>query len=155
MELVHISEAAAEILGHREFSINGGPGDWSLLANGGDGVTPAFTNSYAAIEALADDMAAKGPVPASVSRRQLLLALTQMGLITGDEALAAAQTGAVPAAVHGVFDNMQPSDKLDAQITWASMSVAERDHPLVAALASANEMSSDDIDDFFRLAGSL
>jgi hypothetical protein len=155
MELVHISEAAAQVLGHRDFSILGGPGGWSLLANGGDGQTPAFTESYAAIEQLAGELADKGPVPASISRRQLLLALAQMGLISGEEALAAAQTGAVPAAVQAVFDNMQPADKLSAQITWASMSVAERDHPLVLALAQANDMSAGEIDDFFRLAASL
>jgi len=95
------------------------------------------------------------PVPASVSRRQLLLALTQMQLITGEEALAAATTGAVPAAVQAVFDNMEPADKLAAQITWASMSVAERDNPLVAALAAANGMTSAEVDDFFRLAAGL
>lgn len=118
------------------------------------------------VELTADEIAARlaeeaasadlpEPVPSSISRRQLLLALTQMEMIDGEEALAAAQTGAVPAAVQAVFDNMQPADKLAAQITWASMSVAERDNPLVAALAQANDMSSDEIDDFFRLAASL
>lgn len=110
----------------------------------------------AALEADAADWANRpAPVPSFVSRRQLLLALTHMEMIDGEEALAAAQTGAVPVAVQAVFDNMQPADKLAAQITWASMSVAERDHPLVAALAQANDMSSDEIDDFFRLAASL
>lgn len=95
------------------------------------------------------------PVPASITRRQLLLALNRMGLITGEEALAAAKTGAVPAAVRAVFDNMQPADKLAAEITWASMSVAERSNPLVAALAQANGMTDAEIDDFFRLAASI
>lgn len=49
MALIHISDAAAEILGHREFSILGDATEWSLLAVGGDGATPAFTDQYAAI----------------------------------------------------------------------------------------------------------
>lgn len=95
------------------------------------------------------------PVPASVTRRQLLIALAQMEIITGEEALAAAKTGAVPTAVQAVFDNMQPADNLAAEITWASMSVAERSNPLVAALAQANGMTDAEIDDFFRLAASI
>lgn len=96
-----------------------------------------------------------GPVPASITRRQLLIALAQMEIISGEEALAAAKTGAVPTAVQAVFDNMQPADKLAAEITWASMSVAERANPLVAALAQANGMTDAEIDDFFRLAASI
>lgn len=95
------------------------------------------------------------PVPDAITRRQLLIALAQMEIISGEEALAAAKTGAVPTAVQVVFDNMQPADKLNAQITWASMSVAERNHPLVAALAAANGMTDAEIDDFFRLAASI
>lgn len=95
------------------------------------------------------------PVPATITRRQLILALATMALITGEEALAAARTGAVPAAVQAAFDNLSPSDKLAAEITWATMSIAERDHPLVALLAAANDMSSGDVDDFFRLAAGL
>lgn len=95
------------------------------------------------------------PVPASITRRQLILALTTMELITGEEALAAARSGEVPAAVQAAFDNLAPADKLAAEITWATMSVAERDHPLVALLAVANSMSETDVDDFFRLAAGL
>ena len=101
----------------------------------------------------ADVVAFLTPVPTSVSRRQLLLALAQMGLITGEEAVAS--NVAVPAGVQAVLDNMEPADKLAAQITWASMSVAERGNPLVAALAAANDMSSAEVDDFFRLAAGL
>lgn len=90
------------------------------------------------------------PVPASISRRQLLLGLTGLSLITGEEALAAAQTGAVPAAIDVFFGNLPPDQELAARITWASMSICEREHPLVAALAAANNLSTEDIDDAFR-----
>ena len=93
------------------------------------------------------------PVPQSITRRQLLIQLKESGLISGAEAVAAAQTGAIPASVQDVFDGLPTQAERDnAAITWATMSVAERGHPLVAALASANEMNSSDIDEFFRLA---
>lgn len=95
------------------------------------------------------------PVPTSISRRQLILALATMELISGEEALAAAKTGDVPSAVQATFENLPPSEKLAAEVTWATMSIAERGHPLVAMLAAANSLSESDIDDFFRLAGTL
>lgn len=95
------------------------------------------------------------PLPASITRRQMLLQLALSGMITGPEALAAAQTGAVPAAVQAVFDQLGPTDKLAAEITWATMSVADRGHPLVAALAATQAMTDAEIDDFFRAAGAL
>jgi hypothetical protein len=95
------------------------------------------------------------PVPASITRRQMLLQLALSEMITGQEALAAAQTGAVPAAVQAVFDQLEPADKLAAEITWATMSEADRGHPLVAALAATQAMTEADIDDFFRAAALL
>lgn len=95
------------------------------------------------------------PVPASITRRQMLLQLALAGMITGPEALAAAQTGAVPASVQAVFDQLGPSDKLGAEITWATMSEADRGHPLVAALAATQAMTDEQIDDFFRAAAQL
>jgi hypothetical protein len=95
------------------------------------------------------------PVPASITRRQLLLQLAISEMISAPEALAAAQTGAVPAAVQAVFDQLEAADKLAAEITWATMSVAERGHPLVAALGATQAMIDADIDDFFRAAALL
>lgn len=90
------------------------------------------------------------PVPDSVTRRQMLLGLVAMEMITPEEALAAAQTGAVPAAIDAIFATLSPEDALAARIAWASMSICERDHPLVAAIAAANDLSGQDIDDAFR-----
>lgn len=95
------------------------------------------------------------PVPHSITRRQVILALVAAEIITPEEGKAAAATGTVPAAVQAVFDQLDPDEKLAAEITWATMSVAERDHPLVAALAAANEMDEAAIDDFFRTAAAI
>lgn len=116
------------------------------------GVTQALPDDHPDVMAFLTRPAA---VPESISRRQLILALVAMELITPEEALAAARTGDVPAAVQATFDNLLPADKLAAEVTWATMSVAERAHPLVALLAAANDMSDGDVDDFFRLAAGL
>jgi len=94
------------------------------------------------------------PVP-DIDRRQLLTMLGLNGMITAEEALAAARTGAVPAQIQAVFDQLGPADKLAAEITWATMSVADRGHPLVAALAATRAMTDEQIDDFFRAAAQL
>jgi hypothetical protein len=94
-------------------------------------------------------------VPPSITRRQLLLALAGAGLISGEEALAAAMTGAVPAAIDGVFAQLPAAEALGARITWATMSVAERDHPLIGALIAAGLATADQVDALFTAAAQL
>jgi hypothetical protein len=115
---------------------------WSAIQSGVAGEIAAY-------------VAPPEPVPAVITRRQMLLQLVIQGIITGDEGVAAATTGAVPASVEAVFAAMPSDAQVAARITWASMSVAERDNPLVATLATANSMSDEDIDDFFRAAALL
>jgi hypothetical protein len=94
-------------------------------------------------------------VPASISRRQLLLAMAGAGLITGPEALAAATTGAVPAAIDAVFARLPAAEALAARITWATMSVAEREHPLIGALVAANLATVAQVDALFIAGAAL
>jgi len=116
------------------------------------------------VAACADLLAAKAArehveeevgVPSSITRRQLLLALMGAGLITSAEAIAAAQTGAVPAMISSVFDQLPEPDKTGAYITWASMSVAERNNPLVAMLATTQNMDEAAIDALFTTAATF
>lgn len=94
-------------------------------------------------------------VPGSITRRQLLLALVGAGLITEAEALAAATTGAVPAAIDAVFAQLPPADALAARITWATMGVAEREHPLIEALIAAGMATSTEVDALFVTGAAL
>jgi|GEM_PF-2975182 len=94
-------------------------------------------------------------LPRSITRRQLLLALTGAGLITPEEALAAATSGAVPAAIDAVFAQLPPAEALGARITWATMSVAERDHPLIGALIAAELATAEQVDALFATAAQL
>lgn len=87
----------------------------------------------------------------SLTRRQLLIGLKTYDLITGEEAVAAAQTGAIPAGIQAIFDTLPTqAERDDAAITWASMSVAVRTDPLLAAVTAANELSEEDVDAFFE-----
>lgn len=94
-------------------------------------------------------------VPASITRRQLLLALAGAGLITAEEALAAATTGAVPAMIDAVFAGLPDAEALGARITWATMSVAERDHPLIGALIVAELATAGEVDALFVVGAAL
>lgn len=91
-------------------------------------------------DALVGRIAELGTLP-PLTRRQLLLGLAAEGLITGEEALAAAQSGAVPAAVEAIFAGLPAPEQLAARITWAAMSQAERGNTLVGLMASAHGIS--------------
>lgn len=93
--------------------------------------------------------------PSTITRRQLLLALMGAGIITSEEALAAAKTGDVPTAIADMFNTLSEPERTAAYITWASMSVAERSNPLVAMLAASQDMDDEAVDAFFRTAASL
>jgi len=93
------------------------------------------------------------PAPlAPITRRQLLLELKSRGLITAQEAIAAATSGVVPASVQAVFDLFPEADRDEAVITWATMSQAERGHPIVQALQAVWQYPDDELDALFRSA---
>jgi hypothetical protein len=89
-------------------------------------------------------------VPDTISRRQLLIALATAGFITAEDAFAAAQTGAVPAAIAGIFDLLPTEQALAARITWATMTGVYREDPLINAIVAAGVASAEQVDDLFR-----
>lgn len=95
------------------------------------------------------------PVPASISRRQFLLALLGAGFITPSEAISAATAGALPAAVSALFSALPPTEATGAIITWASMTMAERNDPLILMLIDAGIASAADVDNLFRVGATL
>lgn len=94
-------------------------------------------------------------VPPRITRRQLLLALVAAELITPAEGLAAAQSGAVPAAIDGAFAVLAEGDALAARITWATMTLVYRSDPLIAALIAHEVATAEAIDALFIHANSL
>jgi hypothetical protein len=90
-----------------------------------------------------------------ITRRQMILALVAVEWITPEEALAAATSGAAPAALEALLAGMPAAEALAARITWAAMTEADRAHPLVAALGAARELTDAEIDAFFAFAATL
>jgi len=94
-------------------------------------------------------------VPDVITRRQLLIALAAAGFISAEEALAAAQTGAVPAAIAGIFDLLSAEEALAARITWATMTEVYREDPLISAIVAAGVASAEQVDELFRIAAEM
>jgi hypothetical protein len=90
------------------------------------------------------------PVPFSISRLQLILGMTQAGLISASEGVAAAAGMAIPAAVEAVFATLPNGQGTTARIRWNAMTDVERANPLVAAVAAAAGKTSAEMDQYFR-----
>jgi hypothetical protein len=81
-----------------------------------------------------------------LTRRQLFIALHRLGLITASEAVAAAATGVVPAALEPMFAALPEPDQTDARVTFAAFQMAYRLDPMTAMIAAAVAMTDDQID---------
>ena len=93
--------------------------------------------------------------PDRVSLRQLLIGLTAGGWITQTEAMAAAQSGAAPAALETVLAGMAAADAFAARLTWASMVEALRTDPLWTAFVASGIATEAQIDDLFRYSAQV
>ena len=90
-----------------------------------------------------------------LSPRQLFIGMAQAGFISPDEALAAACSGAIPAAVEQALGGLREAEQLAARITWARMTTIERLDPLVDLLAAATGRSPLEVDAFFEACSQL
>ncbi len=90
-----------------------------------------------------------------LSPRQLFIGMARAGFISPDEAVAAACSGALPAAVEQALASLSIEDQMAARITWARMSVIERIDPLVDLLATATGRSPTEVDAFFEACSQL
>ncbi len=88
-------------------------------------------------------------VPYDITTRQFLIAAALGGIITQQEAIDAATTGAVPAAIQVVFDQLPEEQAFAAQITWAKMTTIPRVDPLVEAVGAMFGMTDEELDQFF------
>jgi hypothetical protein len=94
-------------------------------------------------------------VPLTITRRQLIVQLLRSGIITSQEAIDAAKTGAVPSAVQNYFNTLSAQLKLEAEIAWASIDVYGRNSDLILALAAARNLTSTQVDNIFIAASRL
>lgn len=81
-----------------------------------------------------------------LTRRQVFIALHRLGLISATEAVAAAATGTVPAALEPMFAALPEPDQTDARVTFAAFQMAYRLDPMTAMIASAAGMTEAQID---------
>jgi len=107
------------------------------------------------VEEITATQSSSSSVPYVVSRRQFILALYSVGFITAAEAIAAAKTGEVPAAISALFALLPLDQAVSAQVTWASMTEVQRNHPLIEAAISSGLATAEQVDDLFRLAAEL
>ncbi|UYO52493.1 hypothetical protein [Rhodopseudomonas palustris] len=86
-----------------------------------------------------------------ITRKQLILGLLADGFISMDEAVAAAQNGAVPAAIQAIFDTVleTPMDRAKAIVTWASMRDVLRTDPLTRMIQQSRGMTDEQVDEMW------
>lgn len=95
------------------------------------------------------------PVLGMVSDRQFFHACAKVGMITQAEALAV-KTGDIPAELQAIVDAIPDQEaRFDAQMFLSGAVEFRRDHPLTEAVRLARGMTQTQVDDLFRLAGSL
>jgi hypothetical protein len=81
-----------------------------------------------------------------LTRRQVFIALHRLGLFSAEEAIAAAATGVVPAALEPTFAALPEPDQTDARVTFAAFQMAYRTDPMTAMIAAAVGMTAEQID---------
>lgn len=100
-------------------------------------------------------IAPPAPVPATISDRQFFQQLAVAGVITKAEALAAVKTGDVPGALSKFVSAMPADQKFSAEMLLSGATIFARNHPLTDAIAAAQGMKPEQVDDFFRAAAAL
>jgi hypothetical protein len=68
---------------------------------------------------------------------------------------AAAQRGAVPAAIASIIDLLPSEQALAARITWATMTEVYREDPLITAIVTAGVATAEQVDALFRVAAGV
>ncbi len=90
------------------------------------------------------------PVPSTISDRQFFQQLAVGGLITESEALAAVQTGTLPAAIVAFIDQLPDEQQFPASMLLTGATSFERAYPLTEAFLAMYEMDGEHIDQLWR-----
>lgn len=118
--------------------------------------TKSWTGTYVKRLLTAEELAARNPVPTTISDRQFAQALAHQGVITKDEALAFVKSGDIPPLLQTALDAVEDEDaKFDMMIAVSGATMFERNNPSTLALASAMGWTPTQMDDLWRYAASL
>ena len=93
-------------------------------------------------------------VPFSITRRQCAMQLFKQQIISGGDAISMTQTGVPPAAIQAYFDTLPEPDRTIAIMDFAAVDYY-RNNPLINSIMTINNMSSEDVDNFFIAASEL
>ena len=135
--------AGADIIGiDEDFGFTFGPGGtvYGKLWNGTAIVEPPVTK----------------PVPDEISRRQFFQYLAVLEIITRQEALAALQSGTIPAPLQAIIDQLPTdNDRFEAQMFIVGAQNFNRLHPLSETVRLSLGWTVEQKDDFWREASKL
>ena len=111
----------------------------------------------ASMDELKDVLIAAGVinVPQTISDRQFFQQLAIAGIISQEEALAAVKTGDIPAALSGFIAALDDAARFNAEMLLSGATIFARNHPLTDAIAAAQGMTPEQVDDFFHAAAQL
>jgi hypothetical protein len=88
-------------------------------------------------------------IPTTITIRQFLLGLSGDGIISKEEAIAAASTGALPSFVAGFFSTLPDDQAFAAELTWRAMVEVDRANPLLTLLGAGLGMDASAMDTAF------
>lgn len=111
-----------------------------------------IAGEYGAIAAF---VAPPKPVPDIISRRQFFQQLAAMGIISNADALAAMQTGFIPAPLQAIINTLPPETQFEAQMLIVGADSFNRTHPLSETVRIALGWTVEQKDDFWRAAANL
>lgn len=92
---------------------------------------------------------------ADISSRQFFQGLYKRELITKQEALAAISTGAIPAVMQSLIDQLPEETRDDAEFLIAGATMFERLNPVAEFIRMLFGWSAEQADDFWRFAATL
>lgn len=95
------------------------------------------------------------PIPDEISRRQFFQQLAVMGIITKADALAAMQTGVIPAPLQAIIDTLPEANQFEAQMLVIGADTFSRAHPLTEVVRLALGWTEEQRDQFWRDAYKL
>jgi hypothetical protein len=94
-------------------------------------------------------------VPQQISDRQFFQQLAMQGIIGQADALAAVKTGAIPADLQALINQLPADQQFGATMLISGATVFERNHPLTIGIGTAYGWSSAQIDALFIAAAAL
>ena len=95
------------------------------------------------------------PAPNEISRRQFFQQLSVQEIITKAEALAAMQTGVIPAPLQAIIDTLPEANQFEAQMLVIGADTFNRAHPLTEVVRLALGWTEEQRDQVWRDAAKL